>query len=131
MMSLLRIEGARMKPARVAALALWAAVLYCVPAQAGAPSARRTQETPQAWTPEQCRHFGLFAGVAADVRDAGATLRAHIKVFHRRHEQVGPALKRVLERELARVYAEALPVEKAELAAYTRCMTGQHTAKES
>jgi hypothetical protein len=109
---------------RVTALALWAAVLYCV-----APAWAQENDLP--WTSQQCQAFGAFAGVIADFRDAGADVKRHLDVLRRRHAQIAAPLRRVLERELLRVYAEALPAVKAEIAAYTRCMSGQHTAKES
>lgn len=103
--------------ARMAARLLWAAVLYCV-----APAWAQVQEP--GWSQRECVHLAAFAEMVADFRDAGANVKAHLDLFRRRFPTVGAATKRVLERELLRVYAEGLPADRAKLNVYTRCMAG-------
>lgn len=107
---------------RVAALALWAAVLYCLPAQA---------QVSEPWTQQHCASLANFAEMVADFRDAGADMKRHLDLFRRRFPTIGPATKRVLERELMRVYAEGLPSDRAKLNVYTRCMAGLVGGEES
>ena len=98
---------------------LWATLLYCVPVLAEDP-----------WGQRECASLSMFAEMIADFRDAGANMKRHLDLFRKRNPTMTPVLKRILERELMRVYVENFPADKAKVSVYTRCMSGQLGGEE-
>lgn len=77
------------------------------------------------FTHQDCLGLGYFVRMTAEVRDLGADVDKHVALVRKRVAPGGADLSDVLERELRRVYAEALPPAKAEESTYTRCMSGE------
>lgn len=93
------------------------AILAAIAAAAFALPAARLNAQPRMTV--ECGSLAAFAGRVAEFREVGAPWPKVKAWVHR--EQAPEPLRRLLEREAARVYAEGLAPGPAAQSAYRRC----------
>ena len=115
-------------PFRRAGWAAWAVVAVLLVSVLGFCRQAEAQDATGArlLSKEACRSLADLVVMAAEARDTGARHQPYARLLARRfdREGVSEATRRIIYREVKRVFASPLEAEQHDLEVYTRCMTG-------
>ena len=80
----------------------------------------------QAWAQDNaaridCQEFGRVIAAVAVFRDAGADIDKTVALFRRMNPQIPAPRWALVEREVRRMWREALPADEAGFSLYLRC----------
>ena len=108
--------------------AIVAVLLVGVPAACHGTIARERPEAGVRLAPPMCRNLADMVAKAAAARDQGVRHRQFVDAVSRAFDGAGPRVaeitRRIVYRELRRVFASAAAPAELELDTFTRCMTG-------